>query len=224
MKADTTELAFVFDRSGSMKTIRQASIDGFNQFLREHQASIGENHFSLVFFDSVIERAIESIPIAEVAALTPETYVPGGGTALLDAIGDTIDRLGERLSQMPEDQRPSHVSVAILTDGEENSSCKYTWRQVADRIKHQTEVYDWEFLFLGAGIDAIATATILNVHQDNATQYSADAAGQAAAMASISRKQIASRAKKYGMASDEQLRDADAPLDTILKEEDGKRR
>ncbi|TAG09778.1 MAG: hypothetical protein EAZ42_05640, partial [Verrucomicrobia bacterium] len=99
-----------------------------------------------------------------------------------------------------------------------------TWRQVADRIKHQTEVYDWEFLFLGAGIDAIATATILNVHQDNATQYSADAAGQAAAMASISRKQIASRAKKYGMASDEQLRDADAPLDTILKEEDGKRR
>lgn len=219
-----TELAFILDRSGSMESIRQAAIDGYNSFLRDQQAAPGHNRFSLVFFDSGIETRFDSIPVAEAIPLDLDTYVPNGCTALLDAIGDTIDRLGWRFAALPPADRPEHVTVAILTDGEENSSTRYTWHDVAKRIKHQTEIYSWEFLFLGAGEDAIATAAKMHIHAANASQFVADAAGQHAAMASFSRKSLGTRAKKSGHASAEQLADADAPLEDIVREEDRKRR
>ena len=219
-----TELAFILDRSSSMESIRQAAIDGFNVFLRDQQAAPGNNRFSLVFFDSDIETRLDSIPVAEAVPLDLDTYVPRGCTALLDAIGDTIDRLGKRFAALPSADRPEHVTLAILTDGEENSSTRYTWHDVAKRIKHQTEIYSWEFLFLGAGEDAIATAAKMNIHAANASSFQADAAGQQAAMASFSRKSIGTRAKKSGHATREQLEDADAPLQQIVSEEDQKRR
>ncbi len=219
-----TELAFILDRSGSMEAIRQAAIDGFNAFLRDQQAAPGQNRLSLVFFSTDIETRVDSIPVAEAVALNHESYVPQGCTALLDAIGDTIDRLGARLAALPASERPDHVSIAILTDGEENSSTRHTWRDVAQRIKHQTEKYSWEFLFLGASEDAIATAAKMNIHAANASRFVADDAGQHAAMASFSRKINSSRQVKSGYATPEQLEDAAKPLESIVREEDQKRR
>jgi Mg-chelatase subunit ChlD len=219
-----TELAFILDRSGSMESIRQAAIDGFNTFLRDQQAAPGQNRLSLVFFDTQLETRLDSIPVAEAVALDVETYVPRGSTALLDAIGDTVDRLGARFAALPPADRPEHVTVAILTDGEENSSTRYTWQDVAQRIKHQTEKYSWEFLFLGAGEDAIATAAKMHIHAANASRFVADDAGQHAAMASFSRKITSSRQMKSGHATPEQLEDATKSLESIVREEDEKRR
>lgn len=219
-----TEIAFILDRSGSMETVRSAAIDGFNAFLRDQQAAPGQTRLSLVFFDSGIDTRHDSIPVAEAVPLDRDTYVPSGGTALLDAIGDTIDRLGQRLAAMPEADRPGHVAVAILTDGEENSSRRFSWADIAARIKHQSEKYAWEFLFLGAGEDTIATAARMHIHAANAARFQTDDAGQRAAMASVSRKMDASRAFKSGRATREQIEDAAMPLHDIVREEDGKRR
>ena len=219
-----TELAFILDRSSSMETIRTAAIDGFNQYLRDQQAAPGQTNLSLVFIDTEIEQRHQSLPAAEIFPLNENTYIPNGCTALLDAIGETIDSLGVKLADLPAADRPHHVPIAILTDGEENSSTRYTWADIAKRIKHQTEKYQWEFLFLGASADAIATAGKLNIHAANASHYMADAAGQEAAMASFSRKSLASRAKKFGHATAEQLHDADAAMSDIVREEDQRRR
>lgn len=219
-----TEIAFILDRSGSMESIRQATIDGFNAFLRDQQSAPGQTRLSLVFFATETDCRHQSIPVAEVVPLDHDSYVPGGGTALLDAIGETIDRLGQRLAALPETDRPDHVTVAILTDGEENSSRHYSWLQVADRIKHQTETYSWEFLFLGAGPDTIATAGRMNIEACYSVRITADDAGQGAAMASVSRKSLASRAMKAGNATAQQLQDAAAPMSEIVREEDQKRR
>ncbi|QTN33664.1 VWA domain-containing protein [Akkermansiaceae bacterium] len=219
-----TEIAFILDRSSSMESIRTAAINGFNQYLRDQQAAPGRTNLSLVFFDTDTEHRYESLPAAEILPLNMDTYVPRGCTALLDAIGETIDKLGKKLAALPAADRPDHVSVAILTDGEENSSTRFTWKDIAERIKHQTGKYDWEFLFLGASEDAIATAAKMNIHAHNSSAYLADAAGSQAAMASFSRKSLASRAKKSGLATPEQLHDADAPMSDILREEDQKRR
>ncbi len=219
-----TELAFILDRSSSMESIRSAAIDGFNAFLRDQQAATGQNRLSLVFFDTEVETRLDSIPVAEAVSLDHATYVPRGCTALLDAIGDTIDRLGQRLAALPEADRPDHVSIAILTDGEENSSTRFTWADVAKRIKHQTEKYGWEFLFLGASEDAIATAAKMSIHAANASQFCADDAGQHAAMASVSRKMKSSRAIKAGHATRAEVEEAAMPLQSIVREEDQKRR
>jgi hypothetical protein len=219
-----TEIAFILDRSGSMETIRQATIEGFNTFLRDQQSAPDQARFTLVFFETETDARHNSIPIAEVTPLDADSYVPGGSTALLDAIGETIDSLGKKFAAMPESDRPGHITVAILTDGEENSSRHYTWHQIADRIKHQTEKYSWEFLFLGAGPDTIATAGRMNIEFSKVAVFEADAAGSSAAMSSFSRKTLASRAKKSGLATAEQLHDADAPLADIVHEEDQKHR
>ncbi len=219
-----TELAFILDRSSSMESIRDSAIQGFNAYLRDQQAAPGNTRLTLVFFDTETEVRHESLPVAEFVPLHHETYVPNGCTALLDAIGETIDRLGKKFAALPETERPDHVSIAILTDGEENSSSHFTWKDIAKRIKHQTEKYSWEFLFLGASADAIATAGKMNIHAGNSAHYMADAAGQEAAMASFSRKSLASRAKKFGHATAEQLHDAEAPMSDIVQEEDQKRR
>lgn len=219
-----TEIAFILDRSGSMESIRQTTIEGFNTFLRDQQAAPDPARFTLVFFDTRSEARHTSIPIAEITPLDADSYAPNGGTALLDAIGETIDTLGAKFAAMPEADRPDHVTVAILTDGEENSSRHFSWLQVADRIKHQTEKYAWEFLFLGAGEDVIATAGRMNIHAHNTSVFEADHAGSSSAMFSISRKTLASRAKKYGHATAEQLHDADAPMADIVREEDAKQR
>lgn len=219
-----TEIAFILDRSGSMESIRDATIAGFNDFLRDQQSAAGQTRLTLVLFDDWIETQFVSFPIAEAIALSRDTFVPRGTTSLLDAIGETVNTLGERLAAMPEDQRPDHVCVAILTDGEENSSGRFTWKDISECISHQTQKYDWEFLFLGAGPDAIATAAKLSIQRENTACYVADSAGQQAASAAISSKISAKRRMKSGYASLQEIEEANRPLEEILRDEDRKRR
>ncbi|MBA3884070.1 MAG: VWA domain-containing protein [Chthoniobacterales bacterium] len=167
---------------------------------------------------------LRSVPVQAALPLNDETYEPRNNTALLDAIGQTIDELGKSLAALPEKDRPGQVIVAILTDGLENASRRYAWTDVADRIKQQTAGYKWTFLFLGANQDAIATAAQLNIAAGNSASYVADAAGSAASHAAFSRKARALRRNSMGIASQEETADAAAPMATILQEEDGKQR
>lgn len=154
-----TEIAFILDRSSSMETVRQAAIHRFNEFLLHHQAAPGHTRLTLVLFGDWIETHYHSIPICEALPLTPKTYVPASSCSLLDAIGDTMEVLGQRFATLPEAHRPDQVIIAILTDGQENSSQRFTRKQLAADIAHQTQKHQWKFLFLGAGQDAITPAT-----------------------------------------------------------------
>lgn len=224
MNTQLTELAFILDRSGSMKSMSTAAIRGFNHFLTEQQNSTGQARLTLVLFDDEYLVPHASTPVVEVSALTPETYVPRNSTALLDAIGRTIDELGERLATTPESERPGKVIIAILTDGQENASTRYTTAQIAQRIRHQTDTYQWEFLFLGANQDAIATAASLNISAKNAATYAGDSLGQFAGSAALARKMKGIRSKTAGKMTVQEAADAEAPMTSIVEEEDTTRR
>lgn len=225
MNKNLTEIAFVLDRSGSMRPVAQAAIAGFNDFLRDQQAAPGQARLTLVLFDNEYLVPVDNIPIAEVVPLNSDTYVPRASTALLDAIGETIERIGNRLEQTPEADRPGKVIVPIFTDGLENSSEKYTWKQIAAKIKHQTEAYNWDFLFLGANQDAIATAANLSIAAHNAATYRGDSLGTRASPMASSRKAAALRASAAGgELSCAMMRDLAAPMSDLVAEEDGKER
>jgi len=224
MKNHYSEIAFVLDRSGSMESCREATIGGFNSFLQEQQKTEGLARLTLILFNDEYLVPIDALPVAEILPLSSDSYVPRGSTALLDAIGRTIDELGARLAALSEKDWPRQVIVAILTDGLENSSQDYTWQQIADVIKQQSEQYRWTFLFLGANQDAIATAVQMNITAANAAAYVADAAGLHASASSLTRKVRALRRVSMGTASVEECHDAAAPMSGLVAEEDQKER
>ena len=222
--AHYTEIAFILDRSGSMKSCQQAAIDGFNRFLADQQQIEGLAKLTLVLFDDEYFVPISSIPVQEIVPLTDDTYRPQGCTALLDAIGKTVDDLGLRLAALAEKDRPGQVIVAILTDGLENASQRFNWKEIAGKIKHQTDTHKWIFLFLGANQDAIATASNLSIAANNAANYVADTAGSRAGQAAFSRKMSALRRSSMDIASISEKLDAAASLTDIVSEEDRKSR
>ena len=224
MNKNYTEIAFILDRSGSMESCQDAAIEGFNRFLQEQQQAEGLAKLTLVLFDDEYLVPAQSLPVAEIVPLTRETYVPRNTTALLDAIGKTIDDLGARLAVIPEVDRPGQVIVTILTDGLENASQTFTWKDVAAKIKHQTEAYKWTFLFLGANQDAIATAAQMNIGAANAATYVADDAGARSSSSAASRKVRAMRAQAMGDTSEVTIREAASPMRSLLEEEDRKER
>jgi len=225
MKNQLTEIAFVLDRSGSMQSQLEAAISGFNDFLREQRSAPGEARFTLVLFDDQYEVPCNAIPIAEAVELDTSTFVPRGSTALLDAVGRTIDDLGGRLAATAEESRPGQVILVILTDGLENASEKYTWKDISKKIKHQRDTYRWEFLFLGANQDAIATASQMNIAAGSAMSYVQDSHGILSAHKTTNRKVRAMRAAASGKPMDA-LAQADlaASLSQIGEEEDRKSR
>lgn len=168
-----TEIAFILDRSGSMHSIRSGTMEGYNSFILQQKAENDQYpvRFSLTLFNSGIEEVLSSVPVTKITDLDETNYRPGGNTALLDAIGTTINTLGKKLSDTPETERPGKVIVAIMTDGEENSSKQFTWNQISKMIQHQTDVYKWEFLFLGANQDAIGTASKMNIDRASSATY-----------------------------------------------------
>jgi len=222
MNPNLSEIAIVLDRSGSMNLIREATIDGFNAFLKSQQESPGLVRLTLVQFDHQQVVVHDAVPVAEILPLNADSFVPRGSTALLDAIGDTIDRLGQRLEALPEGQRPGDVTVAILTDGEENSSRRFTWNQVSDRIQHQIDKYSWEFLYLGADADTIATAARLNIRADNSASYHRHKEGVEAVYSSMSRKMKSTRSVRHGLATAEERADSMTSMSDLLKEEEHK--
>ena len=139
MNTDLTYIAFILDRSGSMQRMAEEAIGGFNAFLKEQQKEEGKARLSLVLFDHEYTPIVENSPIDQVDPIDEETYEPRGMTALLDAMGRTIDDLGKQLAAMPEEERPGTVIVVTLTDGLENASKDYTREKVAERIKQKTQ-------------------------------------------------------------------------------------
>ncbi len=224
MNDNLTEIAFILDRSGSMESMVEPAISGFNRLLREQQQESGSARFTLVLFDDLYEVPFQSVPIAEVVELDTTTFVPRGSTALLDAIGRTIDELGAKLAATPETERPGQVIIAILTDGMENASQHYTWRDVSKRIRHQTEKYQWKFLFLGANQDALATAAKMSIVSADASNFAMDAHSYGAVNDALNRKMKAIRRMKQGLADAASVHDAEAPMESLRDEEEGRER
>lgn len=169
-----------------MYDVRQDAIGGFNAFVSSQLTVPGTADLSLILFDHEYSLVLENVDIQKVPALDDVTYQPRGTTALLDAIGRTIDELGHRLSGLPAERRPGKVIVAILTDGLENASHRFTAKRVSDMIAHQREKYAWEFVFLGANQDAILTARHLSIDPSAAYDFNTDAAGVSGAYAALS--------------------------------------
>lgn len=173
-KKDLTEIIVVMDKSGSMDSIRNDAMGAFNTFLDEQKKVPGSAVFTLTLFDTTYTMVHKRKAIKEVPQLTYDTYVPGGMTALLDAVGRTIDEVGKRLADTADDERPERVVMAIITDGQENSSREYKRQQIMERIQHQTDTYKWVFVFLAAGKEAFAEAQSIGIQLQNIANYAAD--------------------------------------------------
>ena len=201
MKANSSRIAVILDRSGSMDSVKDATIDGFNEFVKGQKETPGECSLKLVQFDQEYEEVFDK-PLAEVPALTAETYRPRGNTALLDAMGRTIVSLGDALAKTPEADRPSKVIVMILTDGLENASRLYSQQKIAEMVTHQKERYHWDFVFLGSNQDAVLTASRYGIKRDSALTYQPTKAGMRRAMATATRSLSARRSGRSGAFSD----------------------
>lgn len=187
MKENLSEIIFILDRSGSMASLKTDAIGGFNTFLEAQQKCEGEANFTLVLFDHEYSLTYDAKNIKEVVPLDDETYVPRGSTALFDALGRVVNAVGSRLHNTPEEDRPSKVLVAILTDGEENASKEFNKAKINEMITHQREKYSWEFLFLAANQDAMAEGTSLGINPHMTMTYSATSAGVGAVFDSFTR-------------------------------------
>lgn len=183
MNAQLTDLTIILDRSGSMQSIRTDMEGALAKLLADQRAAPGELRVSLVRFDDVAETVFTALPVGQVRAIR---ISPRRCTALLDAIGQTIDATGQRLAAMPEVDRPGTVLIVIVTDGMENASKQFNWNDVHARITHQATAYQWQFVFLGANIDAIATAGQLGIAEHDALTFFADTQGTHDAVQSAS--------------------------------------
>jgi hypothetical protein len=176
-----THLYFLLDRSGSMQSIRDDTIGGFNAFIADQRQHPGDCRVTLAQFDDHYEVVYTDRPLADVPGLNLQ---PRGTTALLDAIGRLVTDAGATLAALPEDKRPGTIIVGIMTDGYENASREWTHAGVKALIQQQTNTYHWEFLYMGADQDAIEVGTSLGVQANRSVTYSRDASGPAMAATS----------------------------------------
>ena len=174
-----TELVFILDRSGSMGGLEKDTIGGFNAMLKKQKKQEGEVLVSTVLFNSYSKVIHDRVPLEQVQPMTEEDYCLGGTTALLDAIGGAIKHIGMVHKYARPEDRPEKTMVIITTDGMENASRKYTYDNVRQMIKHEKEKYGWEFLFLGANIDAVQEAARFGISADRAADYHCDQKGTA---------------------------------------------
>jgi len=185
MKKDYTHITLVLDRSGSMESVKTDTIGSFNSFLKEQKKNPKQCTFTLVQFDNEYEILQDFAVLKKVKNLDDKTFVPRGMTALFDAVGRTMNEVGQKLAGMKEEDRPERVLFVILTDGEENSSKEFKQSQINDMIKHQTDSYNWQFVFLGANQDAINAANQIGIKSGNAMTFCASADGITATMESL---------------------------------------
>jgi hypothetical protein len=199
-----TLIAVLLDRSGSMESIKSDTEGGFNAFIAEQRAQPGKAWVTLAQFDTEYEVVYADRPIADVPPLQLQ---PRGGTALYDGIGRLITDIGAELTTLPEAERPGHVIVVVMTDGYENSSREWTGHAVSAAIKRQEGEYSWNFVFLGANMDAVAIGQQMGFAADRSMTYDANADGVAAAVAStsayVSRRRAAAPAAMVAGFSDE---------------------
>ena len=196
MKKNLTELVFILDRSGSMAGLEEDTIGGFNGMLDKQKGGPGEAVVSTVLFDHVSEVIHDRVPLDRVPKLTGETYYVRGCTALLDAVGSAIHHIGNVHKYAREEDRPERTLFVITTDGMENASRRYDYRRIMSFTRRQQEKYGWEFLFLGANIDAAKEAARFGIRAENAANYHADHQGTAVIYEAVSEAVCAFRASK----------------------------
>jgi uncharacterized protein YegL len=179
MKQGLTELVFILDRSGSMSGLESDTMGGFNSMLRKQQLLEGECNITTVLFNNSSELFHDRIDIKAVCELTNKEYRVGGSTALLDAIGKTIHKIDNVQRHTAKEYRAEKVMFVIITDGYENSSREYTYEHIKNLVETRKSKYRWEFVFLGANIDAVETAGRFGIHASRAQNYHADKRGVA---------------------------------------------
>ena len=179
MKKNLTEIVFILDRSGSMAGLEDDTIGGFNAMIRKQKDEEGEAYVSTVLFDNYSEVIHDRVDIKMVQSMTRKDYYVRGCTALLDAVGKAIHHIGNVHKYAREEDRPEKTIFVITTDGMENASREYTYDRVRRMIEHEKEKYGWEFLFLGANIDAAKEAARFGITEDRAANYHADRQGTA---------------------------------------------
>ncbi|MBQ9078510.1 MAG: hypothetical protein IJY29_02915 [Ruminococcus sp.] len=177
MKNNITELVFILDRSGSMAGLESDTIGGFNSMIKKQKNQDGFCYVSTVLFDNESEVLHERVKLTDVPKMTDKDYTVRGCTALIDAIGGAIHHIGNIHKYARAEDVPEHTMFIITTDGQENASHRYTSEQVKKMIERQKEKYGWEFLFIGANIDAVETAARYGISSDRAVNYNADAKG-----------------------------------------------
>lgn len=177
MKKNLTELVFILDRSGSMQGLEADTIGGFNSMLNKQKKEPGEALVSTVLFDDRVEVLHDRVRADRVKPITDREYYVRGCTALLDAVGGAIHHIGNIHKYARPEDVPEHTLFIITTDGMENASHCYSARQVRQMIRRQKKKYGWEFLFLGANIDAVETAGHLGIDADRAVNYHCDSEG-----------------------------------------------
>lgn len=199
-KENFTSINVIIDKSGSMQHLTHDTIGSFNSFLKDQKAVPGEAAFTLCTFNEDYRLVHDFVKLVGVPDLDATTYAPEGGTALLDAMGTTIDSVGRKLAAMPEEERPSKVIFLVITDGHENSSHRYSAEQIKSMVEHQKDVYSWEFVFMGANIDAIAAGTNLGISMQNTMNYTSDSRGTADLYGTISESMTSYRSSKSSRA------------------------
>lgn len=177
MKDNLTEIVFILDRSGSMSGLEADTIGGFNAMLERQKKAEGEALLSTLLFSNETEVLHDRADIRRVEPLSLQDYRVGGSTALLDAIGGAIRHIGNLHRETRPEERPAHTLFVITTDGQENASCRYGYGELRRLIERQKEKYGWEFLFLGANMDAVETAGRFGIDADRAVRYHCDSAG-----------------------------------------------
>lgn len=179
MKKGLTEIVFILDRSGSMSGLESDTIGGYNSMIEKQKKEEGEALISTVLFDGQTDVLHDRVPLDKISPITEKEYYVRGSTALLDAVGGAIHHIGNVHKYAREEDVPEKTLFIITTDGMENSSRKYSYDKVKKMIEKQKEKYHWEFIFLGANIDAVGVADRFGVDRQHAVRYECDSAGTA---------------------------------------------
>ena len=179
MKKNLTEIVFILDRSGSMSGLEADTIGGFNSMIAKQKKEAGEALVSTVLFDNESVVIHDRLPLAKVPLMTEKEYFTRGCTALLDAIGYGVEKMVNIQRHLPEDERAEKVIFVITTDGLENASKRFGYEKIRRMIEREKEQYGWEFLFLGANMDAVKEAARFGISSDRAVRFENDAQGVA---------------------------------------------
>ena len=196
MKKNFTEIVFILDRSGSMAGLEEDTIGGFNGMIRKQLNEEGEAVVSTVLFDHHTEVIHDRVDIRHIRPMTRNDYYVRGSTALLDAVGKAIHHIGNVHKYAREEDRPENTLFVITTDGMENASREYTYDKLKAMIQRQKETYGWEFIFLGANIDAAREAARFGISEELATNYHADSVGTAVIFEAVNEAVCSVRASR----------------------------
>lgn len=210
MKKGMTELVFILDKSGSMSPLVDDTIGGFNSMIEKQKKEDGEALVSTVLFDSRTTVLYDRLPLDKIEPMTDKQYCPGGSTALLDAVGGAIHHIGNIHKYAREEDVPERTIFVITTDGMENASRMYSLENVKQMIELEKAKYEWEFLFLGANIDAVSCAERLGINRNRAERYRSDRRGMDVLYDCVS--ETVSTMRKRKMYADEN------PLGAIRKD------